>query len=301
MRSIIVALINIFIDMLSVRNVTVTKQGRHILNNNTLSISSGEIGCIVGRNGAGKSTLLRALVGIESLESGTVIYNDINLLSTDRYYALWELGIMLTNNSFYEYLTCQQNLEIVQRYYGKTRFTIEQTINLFGLADFRKQKVSRLSSGTKQRLSLALCFINCPALVILDEPFNSIDRENTRQIVKLIRQLNKEYNTAFLITSHSFDDVEALYSALFIMKDGQIVSELTRSELEKLTFIRLRESDLPISFEELFRQFPNARPEEDYILLTATPEQQVHQLANIAVAIDIQRPATPKDLYELFG
>ncbi len=287
--------------MLSGKNISVIKQGRRILNDNTLDISPGDIACIVGRNGAGKSTLLRSLVGIESLENGTVTYNEIDLLSENRYYALWELGIMLNNNSFYEYMTCQQNLEIVQRYYGQTKFTVDQVIEMFGLVDFRKQKISRLSSGTKQRLSLALCFINCPALVILDEPFNSIDRENTRQIVKLIRLLNREYNTSFLITSHSFDDVQELYSVLFILKEGELINQLTRSELEQLFYIRLFEVFLLISFDDLVSRFPTARRDEDYVVLLAESGKDTQELVSIVSAIDIQRPATPKDLYELFG
>ncbi|GAB3972468.1 ABC transporter ATP-binding protein [Spirosoma terrae] len=287
--------------MLDAQNITVRKQGSFILTDNSLQLRAGEICCIVGRNGAGKSTLLRALTGIEQLESGAVAYNDIDLLSADRYHALRDIGIMLSTNSFYEYLTCEQNLEIVQRYYGQTRFTVEQVMDLFGLKDFGKQKVSRLSSGTKQRLSLALVFINCPALVILDEPFNSIDQENTRQIVKLIRQLNKDYNTAFLITSHSFDDVGALYSRLCILKNGEIVSQLTRQELERLVFFRVRETELPITFDELIRIAPSAQRDDDDVLFVVSTDQQNHDFNKIAGTSSSQRPATPKDLYELFG
>lgn len=287
--------------MLIAKDVSVLKKGKKILSDISLNIQPGEINCVVGRNGAGKSTLLRTLVGLESLLTGTVSYDGVDMLSSNRYYALWELGIMLSSNSFYGYLTCAQNLEIIQRYYGQTRFTIDEIIDLFHLVEYRNQKVYQLSSGTKQRLSLALSFINCPSLVILDEPFNSIDRENTKQIVKLIQQLNQTYNTAFLITSHSFDDVEILYSTLSILKKGQLINQTTRSVLEKLTFVRLRETALTITFEELNNLFPNAKRDDEFILLTTSSEQDVIGLVSTPTAIELQRKATPKDFYELFG
>lgn len=289
--------------MLYFENVTIQKQRKFILSDINFSVLEGEISCVIGKNGAGKSTLLRTAIGLETVSHGIVKYKDINMLSEDRYYALWDIGVMLTVDSLYAYLTCEDNLKIIQRYYRNTRFSLDQVVDLFSLSEFRNKKVSKLSTGMKQRLALAIAFINCPNLVILDEPFNSVDRENTRQVVKLIRRLNQEYGTSFAITSHSFDDIESIYNSLNVLKDGKIAVSLSRSEVENLTFMKLDLNESDWTFNYLKEVFKNVVQDDGsaFLAIDLKNDDNREKAKLIERAIYVQRQATLKDIYEIFG
>ncbi|MCP9766631.1 ABC transporter ATP-binding protein [Lacihabitans sp. LS3-19] len=223
--------------MLIAKGIELEKKGKIILKKLDISLNRGEIVCVAGSNGAGKSSFLKAISGVDKDTKGESVYQGINLLSPNRIKALEKIGFMLFPDAFYGYLTVRQNIQIYKNYYTNNFQSILEILSIFNIGSFSDQKVATLSAGQKQRLSIALAFVNKPDLLILDEPFNSIDRENTNEIIKTINFLNKEFNSTFLITGHGLNDLEKIYTRFMIVKKGEIVFNQKKEQIEGTTNI----------------------------------------------------------------
>ncbi|QDK77074.1 ABC transporter ATP-binding protein [Spirosoma sp. KCTC 42546] len=217
--------------MLTVDSLTVRKGEIDILLDVSFRVNPGETVCILGRNGAGKTTLLRAIVGAELTSAGQSVIQGCDMHQPERQKVLSDIGAAIYPNSFYAYLSAFENLRLTQRYYGVTRFSVNEILHLFELHEVGKRPANQLSAGMKQRLLLALAFINKPMLLLLDEPFNAVDRDNTRFILRLLAELQREYQTTVILTSHSLPDVEAFYSRILLLKAGQLVADRTKDEV----------------------------------------------------------------------
>jgi ABC-2 type transport system ATP-binding protein len=224
--------------MIVAKDIELEKKGKAILKKLDFSINKGEVVCIAGRNGAGKSSFLKAITGVDMETKGSSIFEGINLLGKQRIDALDKIGFMLFPDAFYGYLTVGQNIEIYKNYYQNNQQGVLEILTIFNLESISKQKVNTLSAGQKQRLAIALAFVNKPNLLILDEPFNSIDIENTREIIKTIIFLNKEFNSTFIITSHGLNDLEKIYTRFMVLKTGEIVFNQSRKNIEATTNIQ---------------------------------------------------------------
>lgn len=217
--------------MLTVDALTVRKGETDILSEVSFDVNTGETVCVLGRNGAGKTTLLRAVLGTEPVAAGQSVLQSCDMHQPERQRVLSDVGAAIYPNSFYNYLSAIENLRLTQRYYGVTRFSVDEMLHRFDLYDVRQRPANQLSAGMKQRLLLALAFINKPTLLLLDEPFNAVDRDNTRFILRLLAELQREYGTTVVLTSHSLPDVEAFYSRVLLLKRGRLVVNRTKDEV----------------------------------------------------------------------
>ncbi|MBN8823134.1 MULTISPECIES: ABC transporter ATP-binding protein [unclassified Spirosoma] len=217
--------------MLIVDTLTVRKGENDIVSEVSFEVKPGEAVCVLGRNGAGKTTLLRAVLGAEPVATGQSVIQGCNMHQPERQRVLPEIGAAIYSNSFYNYLSAFENLRLTQRYYGVTRFSVNEILHQFDLYDVQQRPANQLSAGMKQRLLLALAFINKPMLLLLDEPFTAVDRDNTRFILRLLAELQREYGTTVVLTSHSLPDVEAFYSRILLLKAGRLVADQTKDEV----------------------------------------------------------------------
>ncbi len=139
---------------------------------------------------------------------------------------------MLNPNALYDHLTGSENLDIMRLYYHLPKERIEKILALVGLSEEGNKLVRHYSSGMKQRLSIGIAFLHRPSLIILDEPFNALDPEAVVEVRQIIRKLSQEFQTTFLITSHSLADMEKILTKLLILKKGKLVYEASQAELE---------------------------------------------------------------------
>lgn len=213
---------------LLVKDLSLVIGGTPLLASLSFAVPQGEIVCLAGRNGAGKTTLLRCITHQERRFLGKIeVFG-----KTTRTEILNYLGVMLNPNALYDYLTGAENLDIMRRYYHLPKERIEETLALVGLSEERNKLVRHYSAGMKQRLSIGIAFLHRPPLIILDEPFNALDPEAIVEARQIIRNLSHEFQTTFLITSHSLADMEKILTKLLILKKGKLVYEASQAELE---------------------------------------------------------------------
>ncbi len=186
-----------------------------------LEVEAGAIHGLVGLNGAGKTTTLECLLGMQHFAAG-----DVRLLGlTPSQLHRSEGGVVsiFDSPSLHPQLTVRQALEHALLLCEKPVRSPAQVESLLGISQYSKFRIRTLSLGNRRRASIAQALLGSPRLVILDEPFNGLDAGGVEDVMALIRQLNAEEGTAFLLSSHQLAYLEKICSHLSILHQGQIV------------------------------------------------------------------------------
>lgn len=197
-----------------------------------LNVAKGSIYGFLGPNGCGKSTTIRVLTGLLSPTSGSVKVLGLEIPRQSELLRL-KIGYMTQKFSLYDELTVEENLQFMGQIFGMNRKALalrtnEQLIT-YGLDKRRKQRVSSMSGGQKQRLALAAATMHNPELLFLDEPTSAVDPENRREFWEQLFDLSSQ-GTTILVTTHYMDEAERCHR-LAIMEAGEIRAD---DEPEKL-------------------------------------------------------------------
>ncbi|END2486652.1 ABC transporter ATP-binding protein [Vibrio vulnificus] len=202
------------------------------IDNITLNVPKGSIYGFLGPNGCGKSTTIRVLTGLLSPSEGHVDVLGLEIPKESEKLRL-KIGYMTQKFSLYDDLTVEENLQFIGQIFGMDKKTLTQRINeqlaTYGLDQRRKQRVSGMSGGQKQRLSLAAATMHKPELLFLDEPTSAVDPENRREFWEQLFDLCDQ-GTTILVTTHYMDEAERCHR-LAIMEAGLIRADGAPEEL----------------------------------------------------------------------
>ncbi|HDY8137357.1 TPA: ABC transporter ATP-binding protein [Vibrio vulnificus] len=202
------------------------------IDNITLNVPKGSIYGFLGPNGCGKSTTIRVLTGLLSPSEGNVDVLGLEIPKESEKLRL-KIGYMTQKFSLYDDLTVEENLQFIGQIFGMDEKTLTQRINeqlaTYGLDQRRKQRVSGMSGGQKQRLSLAAATMHKPELLFLDEPTSAVDPENRREFWEQLFDLCDQ-GTTILVTTHYMDEAERCHR-LAIMEAGLIRADGAPEEL----------------------------------------------------------------------
>jgi len=218
---------------IKVKNLTKKFSNYLAVNNINFTLEKGKTLGLLGPNGCGKTTSIGMMLGLITPSSGEVLINDQNVNSANRNDLLSRMNFASPYIELPKKLTVRQNLEVYGRLYGikdlKNRITeISDDLNLNNFLD---KKTGELSSGQKNRVSLAKSLINKPEVLFLDEPTASLDPDIgdfVRQYIETYKSKNK---ITILLASHNMKEVERLCDTVVMMKEGQIVDRGTCKEL----------------------------------------------------------------------
>jgi ABC-2 type transport system ATP-binding protein len=190
---------------------------------------------LLGPNGCGKTTSIGMMLGLITPFSGEIFIDDIILNSKNRIKLLTKMNFVSPYIELPKKLTVVQNLEVFARLYGVTniRERIEELINDLKLNDFLKKKTGELSSGQKNRVSLAKSLINKPKLLFLDEPTASLDPDVGDFVREYLEKYKRNNELTILLASHNMREVERLCNNIIMMKNGKIVDKGSCDEVIK--------------------------------------------------------------------
>ena len=212
-----------------------------------ITIKKGDIYGLVGRNGAGKTTIIR-MVAAQTLPSEGTLELFGATGENQLRQARSRTGAMVEIPSFYPYLTARENLEYYRRQRGIAgAHVVEDALEQVNLADTGKKKFKTFSLGMKQRLGLALALMNRPDFLLLDEPINGLDPEGIVEFRNLLLELNRQYQTTILISSHILSELQNLATCYGFIDKGHMLEQVTAAELaEKCRdCIELKVDDAP--------------------------------------------------------
>lgn len=213
----------------------------NVLNGIDLKIDKGENLVVLGKSGSGKSVLIKCLVGLIEPDDGMVVLlgKNVSSLKDDELNILRKkVGFLFQSAALYDSMSVRENLEFPLR--GEKSKTIEEIENLViealtnvGLEESIDKMPSELSGGMRKRLGLARTLILKPEIILYDEPTTGLDPVTSKEISKLILDVQKKYNTASIIITHDVDCARITSNRMIILKDGTSFAEGTFKELSE--------------------------------------------------------------------
>lgn len=203
------------------------------LDNVSFSVEKGEFLAIIGPSGSGKSTLLHILGGVDVPTSGSVVINqtDIsNLYETAlAIFRRRQIGLIYQFYNLIPILTVQENLTLPLLLDGRKpdKKQIDTLVKRLGLENRLDHLPNQLSGGQQQRVSIGRALVNNPALMLADEPTGNLDSENSKEIISLLRQFNKEFNQTVIIITHD-EKIANSADRVITIEDGKITGDEVR-------------------------------------------------------------------------
>lgn len=197
----------------------------------SVEILRSEMLAVMGPSGCGKTTFLNCFSGLDNITRGTVTLEGTNIhtmpdAKKSEYRAL-RTGFVFQSYNLLPILSAEENVELPLLIAGKgareARERARETLTQLGLGDRLGYRPAQLSGGQQQRVSLARALVARPAIVWADEPTGNLDAEGSRQVVELLRQLNREFHQTMVVVTHDAE-VAAACDRTLRMKDGQFLT-----------------------------------------------------------------------------
>jgi ABC-2 type transport system ATP-binding protein len=214
-----------------------------------LSVPTGVVYGFLGPNGAGKTTTMRVLTGLIHPDGGSIELLGRPFTGRDRR-RLFDVGALVETPAFYPYLSGRANLRALAASGAPVPATrIDEVLDVVGLRERSRDKVSRYSLGMKQRLGIAGALLNDPALLLLDEPANGLDPAGIVAMRETLRHLAAIGKTVF-ISSHLLAEVQQMADVVGIIAAGRLVREGTMQDLlasEGVVRVRVAAADVPVA------------------------------------------------------
>lgn len=203
----------------------------------SIEIKRGMIYGLIGENGAGKSTFMRTIMGLISIDEGSIeLFGTTDLQAARR-----RMGQSIETPALYPELTARDNLRIQAANGGVSDREIEDLLKMMRLENTGKKKSKNFSLGMRQRLAIANALITNPEFLILDEPTNGMDPAGMAEMREIIQRLVKERGITVLLSSHLLDELSQIATHYGILHEGHLIKELSKEELaqESRQFIKI--------------------------------------------------------------
>lgn len=210
---------------LSVRNIYKKYENKPLLTGLDLDVGIGETVCLLGASGSGKSTLLRIIAGLEQPDSGTILWDDVDLADTPTHER--KFGFMFQDYALFPHMTVGENIAFGLRLQetGKEKIhsMVTDTLERFDLVGYESRRVSDLSGGEQQRIALARTLAPGPRLLLLDEPLAALDRSLRSQLLQEIRRVLHGTGTPAIYVTHDQEEAFAIADRLLILETGNFL------------------------------------------------------------------------------
>lgn len=210
-------------NVLTVEHLTKKIGKKTILEDVSLKLDRGQIAGLVGANGAGKTTLMKVILGYSSYQKG-----QFNVIENKHQKS--NIGALIESPGIYPFMSGYDNLKLLNE--SKNSNDIDTIVSQLKMNEYIHNKAKTYSLGMKQKLGIAIAFLNQPQLIILDEPMNGLDPKAVRDVRELIIKKAQE-GVTFLISSHILSELVKITNSIFIINKGKIVRETTEEELNK--------------------------------------------------------------------
>ncbi len=240
-----------------------------------MAIPARGVTALFGPSGCGKTTLLRAIAGMEHCHTGFIRMGEMLWQDGNHFIPPHkrQLGYVFQEASLFDHLNVQRNLEygIKRVPIADRRVSIDQAIDLLGIAPLLKRKTHQLSGGERQRVAIARALAVSPKILLMDEPLSALDLARKQEIMPYLESLHDELDIPVIYVSHAADEVARLADHIVLMRDGRITSTgpieemLTRPDLplargnEAAALFQARVSGHDDEFDLTYLDFPGGR------------------------------------------
>lgn len=227
--------------ILEIKDLKKAFGGNAVLNGFSMQLYKGENLVVMGKSGSGKSVMIKCLVGLMRADSGSIkiMNQDITLLrQADLDLLRTHIGFLFQGSALYDSMTVRENLEFPLRRHKKelrlkesSEVLVREALRNVGLEHTTDLMPSELSGGMQRRVALARALILKPKIILYDEPTTGLDPITSKEIVQLMRNIQKTYDTSSLIITHDVDCARVISNRMILLVDGINYAEGTFSEL----------------------------------------------------------------------
>ena len=219
--------------MLEVQHIFKTYEDKPLLTDISFKIDSGETICLLGASGSGKSTLLRIIAGLEDSNSGSILFNNIDLASTPPH--LRDFGLVFQDYALFPHLDVNDNVAFGLRMrrmgQGEIAERVASSLELVNLKEFGSRKVIDLSGGEQQRVALARALATHPRLLMFDEPLGALDRALREDLLNQLRRILHQTKIPAIYVTHDQEEAFTIADRVLILHDGSILREGTPADV----------------------------------------------------------------------
>ncbi len=221
-------------NSIEVINLSKSYKSKKAVKNISFKINENEIVGLLGPNGCGKTTTIAMILGLLKPSSGKVLINGMNI-EDHRISLLHKMNFISPYIELPKKLTVKQNLIVYGKLYSVKNLNerIDYLANKLRLKEFLNNITGELSSGQKNRVSLAKALVNDPTVLLLDEPTASLDPETGDFVRTFLENYKKEKKISVLLASHNMNEVKRLCNSILMMRDGIIIDSGTPDQLLK--------------------------------------------------------------------
>ena len=213
--------------MLEIINGYKKYKNLEVLNDINLKFENGKMYAIIGANGSGKSLILKALSGYNKLTSGKVLQNGNEIRKNNNY--IEDAGIIIENPVMVNEYTITENLEYLKKMSKNTKeIDLEKWYKYFEIEEYKEKRFSELSLGTKQKVALIQAFMHNPKNILLDEPFNALDKKAVIKVKELLIE-EKKKGKLIIIVTHINDEILEECDEVIELENGK-VSKITKGK-----------------------------------------------------------------------
>ncbi|HWH75566.1 MAG TPA: ABC transporter ATP-binding protein [Methylibium sp.] len=216
------------VDSVSVRYPQAAKAARAAVEQVSFGLARGEIGVLIGPSGCGKTSLLRAIAGLEPIDEGQITLDGAALADAARHTHLApearRIGMVFQDYALFPHLTVAQNVAFGLPHLGRAERTrrVQELLDLVGLGAAAQRAPHQLSGGQQQRIALARALAPSPRLLLLDEPFSSLDVDLRERLAQELRAILKQTGTTALFVTHDQLEAFALGDVIGVMHRGRL-------------------------------------------------------------------------------
>ncbi len=226
--------------VLRIKNLKKSFGDNHVLKGFNMSLYEGENLVIMGKSGSGKSVMIKCLMGLEQPDEGEIEIMGNNVLEFEHHeldLLRREIGFLFQGSALYDSMSVRENLEFPLRKQHipqtKKDELVIQALESVGLTSALELIPDELSGGMKRRVALARAIILNPKIIIYDEPTTGLDPITAKEIIQLMRDIQKEYGSSALIITHDVDCSRVIADRMILLIDGVNYAEGTFLELSK--------------------------------------------------------------------
>lgn len=204
----------------------------YALNHVSLSLEKGEICVILGPSGSGKSTLLNMLGGMDRLDEGSITIDGQEITKLSRKalgeYRRKKIGVVFQSYNLIPELTVRENIRVVEDI-SQNPLSLSELLEKLGLTDHATHFPSELSGGQQQRCAIGRALIKNPALLLCDEPTGALDSVSSREVLRMLAEVNEAYHTTIVMITHN-EGIAQMADRIVRIHDGQIISNLKQKK-----------------------------------------------------------------------
>ena len=200
----------------------------HALDGASFSMEKGEIGVILGASGSGKSTLMNMLGGIDTLDSGTIIVDGVEISGYRKKqlveYRREKIGFVFQFYNLIPSLTARENIETTIDIAVNPAIDKKELMDRLDITPFANRYPSELSGGQQQRVALARAIAKNPALLLCDELTGALDSKSAREVLSFVEKVNQMYHTTVLIITHN-ETIQGFADVIIHVRDGKVTKQ----------------------------------------------------------------------------